>query len=153
MSGADQVLHVEVFSPALYDDRLSWRRERFERELVLEGKPGERLEVQLGWPFSNRTQYCLEGRWFDFPVTGSLTLYFGEAIGERHVVFHDTTRPDGSLDIRLKLRVAEREYDKVRMIGLDVITLAPDIEVAFEQDGPHLPAKNMTSTVYVLRRT
>ncbi len=36
---------------------------------------------------------------------------------------------------------------------LDVITLAPDIEVAFEQDGPHLPAKNMTSTVYVLRRT
>lgn len=36
---------------------------------------------------------------------------------------------------------------------LDVITLAPDIEVAFEQEGPHLPAKDMTSTVYVLKRT
>ncbi len=36
---------------------------------------------------------------------------------------------------------------------LDVITLAPDIEVIFEEDGPHLPAKNMSSTVYVLKRT
>ncbi|MGR3511558.1 MAG: class I SAM-dependent DNA methyltransferase [Paracoccaceae bacterium] len=36
---------------------------------------------------------------------------------------------------------------------LDVITLAPDIEVVFEEEGPHLPAKNMTSTVYVLQRT
>ena len=36
---------------------------------------------------------------------------------------------------------------------LDIAVLAPDIEMAFEEDGPHLPAKNMTSTVYVLRRT
>lgn len=36
---------------------------------------------------------------------------------------------------------------------LDVITLAPDIEVVFEEEGPHLPAKDMTSTVYVLQRT
>ena len=28
-----------------------------------------------------------------------------------------------------------------------------DLELAFEETGPHLPAKNMTSTVYVLRRT
>ena len=45
--------------------------------------------------------------------------------------------------------MADRSYTD----RLDVITLAPDIEVAFEQDGPHLPAKNMSSTVYVLRRT
>lgn len=45
--------------------------------------------------------------------------------------------------------MADRAYtDK-----LDVITLAPDIEVVFEQEGPHLPAKDMSSTVYVLRRT
>ncbi len=36
---------------------------------------------------------------------------------------------------------------------LDFLALAPDLEVAFEQDGPHLPGKEMTSTVYVLRRT
>jgi predicted TPR repeat methyltransferase len=36
---------------------------------------------------------------------------------------------------------------------LDIAVLAPDIEVVFERDGPHLPAKNMTSTVYVLQRT
>lgn len=45
--------------------------------------------------------------------------------------------------------MADRNYTD----RLDAITLAPDIEVAFEEDGPHLPAKNMTSTVYVLRRT
>lgn len=45
--------------------------------------------------------------------------------------------------------LADRAYTD----RLDVITLAPDIEVVFEQDGPHLPAKNMTSTVYVLQRT
>lgn len=36
---------------------------------------------------------------------------------------------------------------------LDIITLAPDIDVVFEEEGPHLPGKNMTSTVYVLQRT
>lgn len=36
---------------------------------------------------------------------------------------------------------------------LDVITLAPDMELVFEEDGPHLPAKDMSSTVYVLKRT
>lgn len=45
--------------------------------------------------------------------------------------------------------LADRGYtDK-----LDIAVLAPDIEVAFEQDGPHLPGKDMKSTVYVLRRT
>ncbi|MCG6883708.1 MAG: methyltransferase domain-containing protein [Silicimonas sp.] len=45
--------------------------------------------------------------------------------------------------------LADRAYTD----RLDIVTLAPDIEMAFEEDGPHLPAKNMTSTVYVLRRT
>lgn len=45
--------------------------------------------------------------------------------------------------------LADRSYTD----RLDIITLAPDIEVVFEQDGPHLPAKNMSSTVYVLQRT
>lgn len=45
--------------------------------------------------------------------------------------------------------LADRAYTD----RLDAAVLAPDIEMAFEQDGPHLPAKNMTSAVYVLRRT
>lgn len=36
---------------------------------------------------------------------------------------------------------------------LDIALLAPDIELEIEEEGPHLPAKEMTSTVYVLRRT
>ncbi|MEM6386686.1 MAG: methyltransferase domain-containing protein [Pseudomonadota bacterium] len=45
--------------------------------------------------------------------------------------------------------LADRRYTD----RLDVIALAPDISVVFEEDGPHLPAKNMTSTVYVLQRS
>jgi predicted TPR repeat methyltransferase len=36
---------------------------------------------------------------------------------------------------------------------LDIAVLAPDLELVFDEDGPHLPAKNMMSSVYVLRRT
>jgi predicted TPR repeat methyltransferase len=45
--------------------------------------------------------------------------------------------------------LADRAYTD----RLDAAVLAPDIEVAFEEEGPHLPAKNMISAVYVLRRT
>lgn len=45
--------------------------------------------------------------------------------------------------------LADRAYTD----RLDVAMLAPDIELAFEEEGPHLPAKNMISAVYVLRRT
>lgn len=43
--------------------------------------------------------------------------------------------------------------DRAYVQRLDVACLAPDIELVFEEHGPHLPAKNMASTVYVLRRT
>ena len=43
--------------------------------------------------------------------------------------------------------------DRTYTDRLDVIMLRPDIEMAFEENGPHLPGKNMSSTVYVLRRT
>ncbi|MEM7753924.1 MAG: methyltransferase domain-containing protein [Pseudomonadota bacterium] len=45
--------------------------------------------------------------------------------------------------------MADRSYTD----RLDIITLAPDMELIFEEDGPHLPAKNMSSTVYVLQRS
>ena len=45
--------------------------------------------------------------------------------------------------------LADRAYtDK-----LDIAVLAPDIELVLEEDGPHLPAKNMSSIVYVLQKT
>lgn len=43
--------------------------------------------------------------------------------------------------------------DRAYTDRLDIAVLAPDIELAFEEEGPHLPAKNMKSAVYVLRRT
>ncbi len=45
--------------------------------------------------------------------------------------------------------LADRTYtDK-----LDAAVLAPDIEMVFEENGPHLPAKDMSSTVYVFQKT
>ncbi len=45
--------------------------------------------------------------------------------------------------------LADRAYTD----ALDVICLAPDIDLIFEEHGPHLPAKDMMSTVYVLKKT
>ena len=45
--------------------------------------------------------------------------------------------------------LADRDYTD----RLDIAVLAADIELVFEEEGPHLPAKNMTSAVYILRRT
>lgn len=45
--------------------------------------------------------------------------------------------------------LADRRYTDRRDIALE----APDIELAFEEHGAHLPAKDMKSTVYVLRKT
>lgn len=36
---------------------------------------------------------------------------------------------------------------------LDMVASLSDIETVFEENGPHLPAKDMSSTVYVLKRT
>ena len=44
--------------------------------------------------------------------------------------------------------LADRRYTN----QLDIACLAPDIELVFEEHGPHLPAKDMKSTVYVLKR-
>ena len=44
--------------------------------------------------------------------------------------------------------LADREYTD----ALDRICLMPDIELVFEEHGAHLPAKEIGSTVYVLRR-
>ncbi len=45
--------------------------------------------------------------------------------------------------------LADRTYTD----RLDIACLAPNIELVFEEHGPHLPAKDMSSTVYVLKKT
>ena len=45
--------------------------------------------------------------------------------------------------------LADRGYTD----ALDRVCLMPDMELVFEEDGPHLPGKNLSSTVYVLKRT
>ncbi|MEM7719000.1 MAG: methyltransferase domain-containing protein [Pseudomonadota bacterium] len=48
----------------------------------------------------------------------------------------------------------EATLDDVRYTDrLDMVTSLSDIETVFEENGPHLPAKDMSSTVYVLKRT
>ena len=45
--------------------------------------------------------------------------------------------------------LADRAYTD----RLDIACLASDIELVFEEHGPHLPTKDMKSTVYVLKKT
>ena len=45
--------------------------------------------------------------------------------------------------------LADRSYTDI----LDIAVLAPDIEMVFEEIGPHLPKKDMSSAVYILKRT
>lgn len=45
--------------------------------------------------------------------------------------------------------MADRSYTN----QLDIALLDPTIELAFEEDGPHLTGKDMTATVFVLRKT
>ncbi len=87
----------------------------------------------------------------DYPIiaaTGVISL--GAAPPETLDLLIEALAPGGLLafsynDATLK--------DRAYTDRLDIAVLAPDIEVVFERDGPHLPAKNMTSTVYVLQRT
>ncbi|MCV6594801.1 MAG: methyltransferase [Silicimonas sp.] len=45
--------------------------------------------------------------------------------------------------------LADRGYTD----ALDRVCLRPDMELVFEEHGPHLPAKEIGSTIYVLKRT
>lgn len=74
----------------------------------------------------------------------------GAAPPETLDILIDALGPGGLLAFSYnEATMADRRYTD----RLDAAVLAPDLEVAFEEEGPHLPAKNMTSTVYVLRRT
>lgn len=87
----------------------------------------------------------------DYPViaaTGVVSL--GAAPPETLDMLVDAIAPGGMLAFSFNdATLADRAYTD----RLDVAVLAPDIELVFEEHGPHLPAKDMMSTVYVLQRT
>ena len=102
---------------------------------VWKGEPGSLGHIQAG----------------DYPIIAACgVVSLGAAPPETLDLLIDALAPGGLLAFSFnEATMADRSYtDK-----LDVAVLAPDLELAFEEDGPHLPEKNMNSTVYVLRRT
>lgn len=87
----------------------------------------------------------------DYPIISAAgVISLGAAPPETLDLLVDALAPGGLLAFSYNEATLE---DRAYTDRLDIAVLAPDIEVVFEQDGPHLPAKNMTSTVYVLQRT
>ncbi|MEM9972080.1 MAG: methyltransferase type 12, partial [Pseudomonadota bacterium] len=102
---------------------------------VWRGSPGSMGHIKLG----------------DYPIivaTGVVSL--GAAPPETLDMLVDAIGPGGLLAFTFnQATMADRSYTD----RLDIAVLAPDIELRFEEEGPHLPEKDMTSTVYVLQRT
>lgn len=87
----------------------------------------------------------------DYPIlvaTGVVSL--GAAPPETLDMLIEALGPGGLLAFSFnEATLADRAYTD----RLDIAVLAPDLELVFEETGPHLPAKDMTSAVYVLKRT
>jgi predicted TPR repeat methyltransferase len=86
----------------------------------------------------------------DYPILAATgVVSHGAAPPEMLDVLVEALGPGGLLAFSFNdLTLADRAYTD----RLDIACLAPDIEVVFEEHGPHLPAKEMGSTVYVLKR-
>ena len=87
----------------------------------------------------------------DYPIIAACgVISLGAAPPETLDLLVDVMAPGNLLAFSFnEATLSDRSYTD----RLDTITLAPDIEMAFEEEGPHLPGKDMISAVYVLRRT
>lgn len=116
-------------------EMLSKARERGIYQHLWESEPGNIGHVKRG----------------DYPIivaTGVISL--GAAPPETLDMLLNILPSGGQLAFSFnEATLADRSYTD----RLDIAVLAPDIELVFEEEGPHLPAKNMLSAVYVLRRT
>lgn len=116
-------------------EMLEKARERGIYTHLWEGEPGNMGHVKRG-------QYPL------IVATGVISL--GAAPPETLDLLIDVLPSGGLLAFSFnEATLADRAYTD----RLDIAVLAPDIEMVFEQEGPHLPAKDMISAVYVLART
>ena len=116
-------------------EMLKKARERGIYQHLWQSEPGSLEHVKFG----------------NYPIivaTGVISL--GAAPPETLDMLLDILPPGGLFAFSYNQATLE---DRTYTDRLDIAVLAPDIEMVFEEDGPHLPAKNMTSTVYVLRRT
>ncbi|NNL17979.1 MAG: methyltransferase domain-containing protein [Boseongicola sp.] len=111
---------------------------------IAEAKPSYR-QVWNGEPGS--MGHIKRGDYPAIAATGVVSL--GAAPPETLDMLIDAIGPGGLFAFSFNdATLADRAYTD----RLDVAVLAPDIELVFEEHGPHLPAKEMMSTVYVLRR-
>lgn len=87
----------------------------------------------------------------DYPIIAACgVISLGAAPPETLDLLIDAMSPGGLLAFSFnQATMADRSYTD----RLDIAVLAPNLELVIEEEGPHLPAKDMTSTVYVLRRT
>lgn len=87
----------------------------------------------------------------DYPIIAATGVVgMGAAPPETLALLVDAIGPGGLLAFSYNdATLADRAY----VAQLDIACLAPDIELVFEEHGPHLPAKEMQSTVFILRRT
>lgn len=112
---------------------------------IAEAKPAYR-QVWKGAPGS--MGHIRRGDYPAIAAAGVVSL--GAAPPETLDMLLDAIGPGGLLAFSYNdATLADRAYTD----RLDIAVLAPDIELVFEEHGPHLPAKEMMSTVYVLRRT
>lgn len=107
---------------------------------------GAYRQVWLGTP--GGMGHVARGDYNIITATGVVSL--GAAPPETLDMLIDALPSGGFLGFSFnEATLADRSYTD----RLDVAVLAPDIEVVFEENGPHLPAKDMSATVYVLKRT
>ena len=112
---------------------------------IAETKPAYR-QVWIGQPGS--MGHIKRGDYATIAATGVVSL--GAAPPETLDMLVDAIGPGGFLAFSYNdATLADRRYTD----RLDIAVLAPDIELVFEEHGPHLPNKGMNSTVYVLQRT
>ncbi len=86
----------------------------------------------------------------DYPIiTATGVISLGAEPPETLDLLLDVLAPGGLLAFSFNdATLADRSYTD----RLDIALLAPDTELVFEELGPHLPAKNMQSAVYVLHK-
>lgn len=102
---------------------------------VWQGQPGDLGHIRAG----------------DYPIiAASGVISLGAAPPETLDLLISALAPGGLLAFNFNdATLAARSYTD----RLDIAVLDPTLELVFEEEGPHLPGKNMTSAVYVLRKS
>ena len=125
----------QIDGPDINPEMLKKARERGIYQHLWQSEPGSLEHVKFG----------------NYPIivaTGVISL--GAAPPETLDLLISALAPGGLLAFNFNdATLADRSYTD----RLDIAVLDPTLELVFEEEGPHLPGKNMTSAVYVLRKS